>query len=168
MAELGEMMANPFRLDGKVAVVTGAGKGIGRGIALCLAQAGADVVISARTQGDLDSVASEISVLGRKALAIAADVTEEAGLQRIADAAAQLGGPHIWVNNAGGLPDATPRYLTRTPPDKWDAQMDLNLRAVFLACQVAAQAMQGSETVENGCIINISSRAALCRLESGG
>lgn len=151
---------NPYSLDGKVAVVTGAGKGIGRGIAICLAKAGADVVISARTQADLEEVAEQITQLGRRATIVAADVTNDADLTRLAQAAIEAGGPHIWVNNAGGLPDATPRYLTRTPPEKWDAQMDLNLRAVFMACQTAASAMQEAD-ISQGSIVNISSRAAL-------
>jgi 7-alpha-hydroxysteroid dehydrogenase len=146
---------NPFRLDDKWAVVTGAGKGIGRGIALCLAAAGANVVVSARTRGDLESLVEEIEALGVQAVCVPADVTQEEQLGAIAAAAKDAGGLDIWVNNAGGLPDATPRYLTRTPADKWDAQMNLNLRAVFQACQVAAEAM------DQGAIINISSRAAL-------
>jgi len=147
-------MLNPFRLDGKLAVVTGAGKGIGRGIALSLAQAGADVVISARTEADLLSLAREIEALDRKAYSVVTDVTKNADLENLVAAATAIAPIDIWVNNAGGLPDATPRYLTRTPEDRWDAQMDLNLKAVFMACQAAAQAM------EEGAIINISSRAA--------
>ncbi len=148
-------MNNPFDLTGKLAVVTGAGKGIGRGIALQLARAGADVVVSSRTRADLDSLAEEIEALDRTAYCVTADVTELEQLEAIAAAGKDAGGIDIWVNNAGGLPDATPRYLTRTPPEKWDDQMNLNLRAVFLACQVAAEAM------DKGAIINISSRAAM-------
>ena len=147
-------MINPFRLDGKLAVVTGAGKGIGRGIALSLAQAGADVVISARTESDLNDLAKDIEALGRKAYCVVADVTDTADLEKLVAAAGAVRPIDIWVNNAGGLPDATPRYLTRTPEDRWDAQMDLNLKAVFMACQAAANAM------ESGAIVNISSRAA--------
>ncbi len=146
---------NPYRLEGKVAVVTGGGKGIGRGIALCLAEAGADVVVCARTAADVKSVAAEVEALGRRAIAISADVTQEDQVRMAAEAAKELGGPHIWVNNAGGLPDATPRYLTKTPTDRWDAQLDLNLKAVFIGCKIAA------EYIKTGAIINISSRAAM-------
>lgn len=147
-------MSDPFRLDGKRAVVTGAGKGIGRGIALRLAEAGADLVISARTQSDLDSLAAEVESTGRSVTTVACDVTDSEQLEALAKTAVVGGGIDIWVNNAGGLPDATPRYLTKTPLDKWDAQMDLNLKAVFNACQIAALNM------DEGAIINISSSAA--------
>ena len=147
-------MSDPFRLDGKRAVVTGAGKGIGRGISLQLAKAGADLVISSRTQEDLDSLANEIEALGRQATKVLVDVTKTAEIEDLAAQAVTGGGIDVWVNNAGGLPDATPRYLTRTPEDRWDAQMNLNLKAVFVACQVAANNM------EEGVIINISSSSA--------
>ncbi|MDA0978365.1 MAG: SDR family NAD(P)-dependent oxidoreductase [Proteobacteria bacterium] len=147
-------MTDPFRLEGLQAVVTGAGKGIGRGIALALAHAGADVVISSRTLADLEELAEEIEELGRRATPVVCDVTQMAELENLADTAKALGPIDIWVNNAGGLPDATPRYLTRTPEDRWDAQMNLNLKAVFMACQVAATRM------DEGAIINISSSSA--------
>lgn len=147
-------MTDAFRLDGKVAVVTGAGKGIGRGIALCLARAGADVVVAARTAADLDSLVSEIEQAGRRAVAVPTDVTVPEQLERLAATARELGNLDIWVNNAGGLPDATPRYLTKTPDDRWDAQLDLNLKAVFQGCTTAARNM------EEGVIINISSTSA--------
>lgn len=147
-------MSDPFRLDGKRAVVTGAGKGIGRGIALQLAKAGADLVISSRTQEDLDSLAEEIEALGRKATRKVVDVTSTEEIEALAALAVEEGGIDVWVNNAGGLPDATPRYLTKTPEDRWDAQLDLNLKAVFIACKTAALHM------EEGAIINISSSSA--------
>lgn len=148
-------MTNPFDLSGRLAVVTGAGKGIGRGIALQLAAAGADLIISARTAADLDEVAQAVTNLGRQAAVVVADVTDSDQLAAIANAADRP--IDIWVNNAGGLPDATPRYLTKTPEDRWDAQMDLNLKAVFIASQCAAEHM------ESGSIINISSSAARAR-----
>ncbi|MFT5011407.1 MAG: 7-alpha-hydroxysteroid dehydrogenase [Patiriisocius sp.] len=147
-------MSDPFRLDGKRAVVTGAGKGIGRGIATQLARAGADLIVSARTRSDLEELAEEIVALGRKVEIVVCDVTSSEQLEALAATAVASGGIDIWVNNAGGLPDATPRYLTKTPEDRWDAQMDLNLKAVFVACQIAANNMT------EGAIINISSSAA--------
>jgi len=146
-----------FRLDGKVAVVTGAGKGIGRGIAKALAEAGADVVVSSRSKSDLDSLVAEIEQLGRRALAVPADVTSVEEVAHLAASSVQeLGRIDIWVNNAGGLPDGTPRYLTRTSEEQWDAQIDLNLKAVWAGCVEASKHMQDN----GGAIINISSRAA--------
>ena len=146
-----------FRLDGQAAVVTGGGKGIGRGIALALAQAGADVAVAARSRADVEAVADEIRKLGRRAGAYVVDVTASAEVGQLAEtAAADFGALTVWVNNAGGLPDATPRYLTRTPEDRWDAQMDLNLKAVWVGAVAAA----GQMKTGGGAIINTSSRAA--------
>ena len=146
-----------FNLDGKVAVVTGGGKGIGRGIVLALAEAGADVAIAARSPGDIDAVAAEVEALGRKAIAVPTDVTSADDMERLAtQAVSKLGGLDIWVNNAGGLPDGTPRWLTRTSPEQFDAQTDLNLKAVFLGCVAAAKAMDEN----GGTIVNISSSSS--------
>jgi len=150
------MSQSAFELTGRVAVVTGAGKGIGEGIALCLARAGADLVLAARSRDDLDQVAAKVRELGRRALVVPTDVTIADQVSALAKAAiSELGAVNIWVSNAGGLPDATPRYLTRTPEEKWDAQMDLNLKAVWVSAVVAAEHM------DSGSLINISSRAAL-------
>jgi 7-alpha-hydroxysteroid dehydrogenase len=93
-----------FRLDGRIALVTGAGKGIGRGIALAYAGAGADVALVARTKDDLEAVAEQVRALGRKAIPIPADVTEIDGLKDVVDETARsLGGLDILVNNAGGV-----------------------------------------------------------------
>lgn len=146
-----------FKLDGDVAVVTGAGKGIGRAIALALAEAGADVVLAARTASNLDNVAEEIRALGRRAIAVPTDVTDMAALEHLADRAVKdLGSLNIWVNNAGGLPDGTPRYLTKTSEDEWDAQIDLNLKSVWMGTVAAAKRMKD----DGGVIINTSSRAS--------
>ena len=145
-----------FSLAGKRAVVTGGGKGIGRGIALCLAEAGADVMVSARTEADVTAVAGEITALGRGGHGFVTDVTDPAQVDALAAAAVeQMGGLDIWVNNAGGLPDGTARYMTRTSEDEWQAQIDLNLTAVWKGCVAAATHMP-----DGGSIINISSGAA--------
>ncbi len=146
-----------FKLTDKTAVVTGSGRGIGRGIALALAEAGANVVVSARRQDDIDAVAKEVEGLGQQALAIAADVTSSEDMDRLAQGAVdKFGTIDIWVNNAGGLPDGTPRYLTKTSEDKFAGQINLNLNAVWLGCVTAAQHMSEN----GGAIINISSRAS--------
>lgn len=152
------VILDDFAMTGRRAVVTGGGKGIGRGIALCLAEAGADVMVSARSASEIESVAAEIQSLGVRGFAHAADVTAPGGLEGLGAAAMEeLGGVDLWVNNAGGLPDATARYLVRTPEDRWDAQIDLNLKAVWQGCVVAAGLMKESE---GGSIVNISSITA--------
>lgn len=146
-----------FALGGEIAVVTGAGKGIGRGIAMCLAEAGADIAVAARNEAEIEEVAAEIRKLGRRAIAVATDVTADGALERLAQRTLdELGTPSVWVNNAGGIPDATARYLTRMDEDAWDAQMDLNLKAVWNGAKVAAACMGES----GGTLINISSRTA--------
>lgn len=154
------MILDDFRLTDVRAVVTGGGKGIGRGIALCLAEAGADVLVSARSTDQIDAVAAEITGLGRQGFAHATDVTAPGALEELGKVAAdKLGGIDLWVNNAGGLPDATPRYLTRTPEDRWDAQINLNLKAVWQGCVVAAEHIGASTRASDrfGSIVNISS-----------
>ncbi|KKC04841.1 glucose 1-dehydrogenase [Mycobacterium nebraskense] len=97
-------MTEQFRLDGKTALVTGAGKGIGRGIALAFARAGADVALVARTKADLDAVADDVRAVGRNAIAIPADVTEIDSLGDVVEQSVRsLGGLDLLVNNAGGV-----------------------------------------------------------------
>lgn len=146
-----------FRLDGQVAVVTGAGRGIGEGIALALAGAGADVVLTARRQHEIEGVAEQIRTIGRKAVAIGGDMTDRNFVERLADEAkAQMGLVTLWVSNAGGADDRTPRDLVDMPDSQWDYQIALNLTAVFTGARAAARVME-----EGSSIINISSGAAL-------
>jgi 7-alpha-hydroxysteroid dehydrogenase len=145
-----------FRLDGHAAVVTGAGRGIGRAIALGLAEAGADVVVSARRVNEIEAVAAEVRALGRKGVAIPADMTKLAEIENLAaEAEKALGGLTIWVNNAGGADDRTIRNLIDVPEYQWDFQDDLNLKAVWAGGVAAAKRMG-----EGASIVNISSIAA--------
>ena len=140
-----------FRLDGRVAVVTGGGRGIGEGIALCLAEAGADIVLAARRAGDLDAVAAKVRALGRIAICVPTDVLDVAAVDRLAQAAVdRLGKLDIWVSNAGGAQDRTARSIVDTPEAAWDNQVDLNLKAVWSGAKAAAPRMTAG-----GSIINI-------------
>jgi len=146
-----------FALDGHVAVVTGAGRGIGEGIAIGLAEAGCDVVLTARRQNEIDAVAEKVRALGRRALAIPGDITDGAFVDELADRSKQeMGKVTLWVSNAGGADDRTPRHLADMPDRQWDYQLDLNLRAVFTGSRAAARVLE-----DGGSIINISSGAAL-------
>lgn len=146
-----------FALDGGVAVVTGGGRGIGEGIALGLAEAGCDVVVTARREAEIDAVAEKIRGLGRRALAVPGDITDGEFVEQLADrAVAEMGKLTLWVSNAGGADDRTPRHLADMPDRQWDYQLDLNLRAVFTGARAAARVLD-----DGGSIINISSVAAL-------
>jgi 7-alpha-hydroxysteroid dehydrogenase len=147
-----------FRLDGQVAVVTGGGRGIGEGIALGLAEAGADVVVAARRTNEIEAVAEKVRALGRRALAITTDMMEIEQVQALADkTASDLGGLTCWVSNAGGADDRVPRTFLDMPESQWDFQMNLNLKAVWTGAQAAGNIMKDNG---GGTIINISSQAA--------
>jgi 7-alpha-hydroxysteroid dehydrogenase len=146
-----------FRLDGQVAVVTGSGQGIGRGIALGLAEAGADVVIAARREHDLAETAALISSVGRRAEVVVGDVRDDGFNHRLAGVAVErLGSLSIWVNNVGGSDEKTTRLLRDTPAETWRSQLELNITAAFLGCQAAIEHL-----TPGGCIINISSGAGM-------
>ncbi len=142
-----------FRLEGEVAVVTGAGRGIGEGIARVLAAAGASVVVAARRGHEIERVAKAIREEGGQALAITTDVTDDASVEALAAGAIDaFGRLDIWVNNAGGSPIQAP--LVELPPDEWEATLRLNLTAVW-KCTVIAN----RHLADGGRILNISSKA---------
>jgi len=151
-----------FDLSGDVAVVTGAGRGIGEGIAKVLAGAGAAVVCAARRTAEIERVASEIRDAGGKAIAVPTDVTDDAEVEALAQAAIdEFGRLDIWINNAGGSPVQTP--LTELDRDEWDHTLRLNLTAVWVCSTVAARAMH-----DGGRIVNISSKAAVMPVRGSG
>ena len=151
------MSTQIFSLEGKVAIVTGASREIGRAIALGFAEAGADVAIAARSESDLETLAKEIDTIGRRALVQPTDVTDRAQLQTLVDrTVSELGGLDILVNNAGGTKFMSP--LVGLRPDGWDKAIALNLDSVFHATQIAAQAMLASG---GGSIIQIASVAGI-------
>jgi 7-alpha-hydroxysteroid dehydrogenase len=144
-----------FKLDGQVAVITGAGKGIGAGIARAFAEAGADVVIGARTAADLDSVAADVSALGRRALAVPTDVLDFEQLQALADRAmAEFGRIDIVVNNAGGFP---PKPVLQTTRKEFEGAFRFNVSTAFELSRICAPLMVDS--AGGGAILNISSIA---------
>ncbi len=148
-------ISNLFSLNGQVAIVTGAGKGIGRACAMALAQAGADVALAARTQADLDLVAADIRALGRRAITVAGDVSDEANLDTlVARTVAELGKVTILINNAGG---AGPNSPMKMGGDEFSAVLAWNVTPAYLLIQKTAQAMKDAG---GGAVVNISSVAA--------
>lgn len=146
-----------FQLADGVAVVTGAGRGIGEGITIALAEAGCDVVLTARRENEIEAVAEQVRALGRRALVVPGDITDGDFVDQLADRAVEeMGRLSMWVSNAGGADDRTPRHLADMPDRQWDYQLDLNLRAVFTGARAAARVLEAG-----GSIINISSGAAV-------
>jgi 7-alpha-hydroxysteroid dehydrogenase len=145
-----------FRLDDHVAIVTGAGQGIGRGIAVGLAEAGADVVLAARTETDLEEVAALVRDRGRRALVVPTDVTEAAALERLVERTIdEFGRLDVLVNNAGGT---MPRAAMVTSERFLEQAFRFNVTAAFTLTKLAAQAM--ADTSGGGAVVNISSRSA--------
>lgn len=149
-------MLEGFDLNGRVALVTGGGTGIGRATALLLAERGADVAVAGRRRDPLDATAAEIEALGRKALGIGADVRKVEDARAMIEAViARFGQLDILVNNAGGAHGHVP--LAKMDPAKWDRDVQLNLSAAMYCSQAALPHLKARK----GCIVNISSLAGM-------
>jgi len=148
------MSDNQFMLDGDVAVITGAGTGIGVGTAHVLARAGARVVLAGRREAQIEQVAAAIREEGGQAVAVATDVTKDEDIENLMQAAIDKWGRlDILINNAGGSPIQAP--LIDLPREEWDATVALNLTAVWNCTRYAARVME-----DGGRIVNVSSIAA--------
>lgn len=150
MSELADLSTSP------VAIVTGAARGLGAAIAVRLAQDGHDVaVVDLKGDACADTVA-RIAGLGRRAIAVGADVSDEAAVRDcVAAVVAGLGAPSVLVNNAGII---RPRTLARTTLEDWDSVIDVNLRSVFLMCREVSPHMRAAQF---GRIVNLASTAVL-------
>ncbi len=148
-------MPERFRLTGRVAVVTGAGKGIGAAIATTFAGAGADVVLVARTAADLERVAADVRALGRRAVTHPADVNDLSGLVAAVERAVEeLGGLDVVVNNAGG---ATSRPFLETSVADLEAGFHFNISAAFELVRLATPQL----LERSGAVVNIGSMAGV-------
>ena len=146
-----------FRLDGKTAIVTGGGRGLGQYMAEALSDAGASVVLCSRKREACEEVAHEIEGRGGKAIALACDITEPADVERVvATAEETFGGIDILVNNSGTTWGAPPEEMS---VEKFDRVMQVNVHGTFLMCQAVGERM--IERGEGGRIINISSVGGL-------
>ena len=143
-----------FRVDGRIAFITGAGRGIGRACAIALAQAGAEVWLAARTREDLDAAAAEIRAGGGKAHVAIVDVTDS---NQLRSAIAALPGLDVFVNNAGSN---IPEPFVEVADEHLDRLLALNVRAAFIAAQAAARKMLEARErkARGGAIVNMSSQ----------
>jgi 7-alpha-hydroxysteroid dehydrogenase len=149
-----------FRLDGKVAIVTGGGRGIGAATARVFADAGADVLLASRTAEQVEAVAEEIRSMGRRAVALACDVNDLDQLAGLATAAAeQLGGIDVVVNNAGGT---MPRPFLDTSPGYMERAFHFNVTTAFALTKAAAPQLLERQ----GAVVNVGS--AIGRLRDRG
>jgi NAD(P)-dependent dehydrogenase (short-subunit alcohol dehydrogenase family) len=169
------MIPKEFRVEDKVAIVTGGGRGIGKAIALTLAKAGADITLIARTREQLEQTASEVRQLGRKALAICMDVTNEDQVKdAVEETLSQLGKIDILVNNAGidspmkpisyipgikspGWELTDGNWKKQLELEEWQRIIDINLTAPFLFAQAVGPHFLRQK---RGKVINISSNSA--------
>ncbi|MEV0764360.1 SDR family oxidoreductase [Nocardia sp. NPDC050435] len=147
------MILDRFRIDGQVAVVTGAGRGLGAAIAVAFAEAGADVVISARSKDQLDEVAGRVAALGRRAHVVPADLSDpDAAAALAAVAVEEFDRLDIVVNNVGG---AMPSPLLDTTPEALSQAFDFNVANAHALVRAAVPLML--ETAHGGSIVNITS-----------
>lgn len=159
-------------LSNKVALVTGAGRGIGKSIALGLAKAGADVVLTSRTLSEVEITADEIKKIGRKALPIVCDVGKSTDVRRLAQTAMdEFGQVDILVNNAGISPFVVPIEDLRE--NGWDKIIDINLKGVFICSQEIGRDMirRHSGKIINltsiGGVVGLPGQAAYCVSKAG-
>ena len=163
-------MLPEMSLEGRVAIVTGGSRGIGREVALVMAEAGSDIVVAARTESDLDATVRDVRALGRQALAVPTDVCRASDVDTLVEKAVQrFGKVDVMVNNAGKLlrlaSAPLPNYKatafkpsrdtdSRTTDEEWQSIIDTNLNGVFYCCRAIAPHMMKQRY---GKIINISS-----------
>jgi len=150
------MILDRFALTGKVAIVTGSGRGIGKGIALAFAEAGADVVCTSRTASEIEAIAAEIRAMGRRSLAVTCDVREGEQVDSMVNATVQeFGRIDILVNNAGA---GYYRPVMQMSERAFESVLRTNLTGMFLCCKAAAKVMLEQKA---GSIVNISTRDSI-------
>ncbi|MBI4571624.1 MAG: SDR family NAD(P)-dependent oxidoreductase [Chloroflexi bacterium] len=155
------MVLERLRLDGKVAVVTGAGRGLGQQMALALAEAGADLVCAARTREQIEATAEAARALGRRAIAVAVDVRDSARCDALVEACLnEYGRIDVMLSNAG-IGDARGQRaeLQDVTDDDWRDTIDVNLSSAFYCARAASRAM--IDRGQGGVIVNVASGTGL-------
>jgi NAD(P)-dependent dehydrogenase (short-subunit alcohol dehydrogenase family) len=160
-----------FRLDGAVAVVTGASGGIGRAGSIALAQAGADIAVVGRDRAKLDKTARAVEAAGRRAVVVQADVTDEAAVSRMHDEVlSNFSKVDVLFSNAG---ITSPKLLTDLPPEEWRQIVDVNLTGAYLCARAFAPGMiarQHGRIIQMGSILSgrgMASRTAYSASKAG-
>jgi NAD(P)-dependent dehydrogenase (short-subunit alcohol dehydrogenase family) len=144
-----------LRLDGKVAIMTGAGRGLGRAMALALAEAGADLVAAARTQSQIEETAQMVRATGRRCLAVPTDVTNSTSVNAMVETTiAEFGRIDILVNNAGGATSGWNKPLEAITDEQWRMGIDVNLTGAFYCCRAVLPHLLRQRS---GKIINVTS-----------
>ncbi len=149
------MILDALKLDGKVAIITGAGRGLGRAIAVKFAEAGADIVAASRTQAQLDETAELVRKTGRKCLIVPTDVTDSAAVNVMAAVALkEMGKIDILINNAGGGDETAGKTIEEITDEQWRRGLDTNLTSQFYAARAVIPAMVKQR---RGKIVNLAS-----------
>ncbi|HYA35952.1 MAG TPA: SDR family NAD(P)-dependent oxidoreductase [Candidatus Binataceae bacterium] len=149
------MILDSFKLEGKIALITGAGRGLGRAMAVKFAEVGADIVAASRTRSQLEETAEAVGKTGRKCLIVPTDVTRSDQVNAMAEAALkEFGRIDILVNNAGGGDESASKRIDQITDNEWRRGLDTNLTSQFYAARAVVPAMVKQN---RGKIINVAS-----------
>ncbi len=153
------MALEKLRLDGKVAIVTGGGTGLGKAMALAMAEAGADIVVAGRRPGPIQDTATQVKALGRRGLAIPTDVTDSSQVNAlVARTVQELGKVDVLINNAGRGGVATGKALWEITDDEWHRGIDADATGTFYCTRAVAHQMVERKS---GTIINVASGSGM-------
>jgi len=153
------VVSGKHNLEGKVAVITGGGTGLGKVMALTLARAGADIVIAGRRVPPIEQIASEVKDLGRRSLAIPTDIADSAQCNRLIErTVVEMAGLDILINNAGGTRGGERKLIQDIADEDWQYVMDINVTGTFYCCRAVAKHFLGQKS---GKVINVATGLAL-------